>query len=666
MIFKFNFRSKLSKFFVGAQDLNSKVKNVPDLKTFVIPLNLTVCVTTSLLVGNYSLYYLSTRFFNHEWNFEVIDKVIWISALGIGFLTMLSSWRRTRILDRDFFLSFFLLVPSLLIICVSIVAAIPFTKDTAGYFWMGFGTKVFVLLVISIPGVYFLPKITIQFFLKNFIIFLLTLLFLYNYFPVLLQPYWAIEDTFHSAFVLNDVLAQSYDQYPGVNFAPQYTSVYGFVFRLALAPFSIDDNLARVQAAAFFLSFLSCITFILMIILGTKIVPQKLKPFAAFLIIPLTLVSADRGGSTTIAGLFSAVPIRTLSVFLIGLMILRERLTCRWITLLGFVGSLAAINNLDFGVATLFALIISLQFDSKFREQRVAMNFYLLLGVATGLVMFVGISIVSYGQFKIEYLLLFVKAYSTGLGSVPMKYVGPHILLLAIFIGSIAIGSSKLSNDFSQLSGNEKRAARTSLFLGLTAVGSFPYFVNRSIGAGQLQIFLLLAAPLILCTFSLINLDFDFKINRKLATFVFITLVPQALLIGALMQIPDGRSEWKRVLDISNDPFARSFQRIKTAHDSSEDILGEEINLAAVSHGNLYLGGTGMRNISIVASTREVRDISGPIRKQFCDYMQEYVLKDRQKILIEDFLDENGNDPLCAGFSVELELGGQFFIVTLK
>jgi hypothetical protein len=46
--------------------------------------------------------------------------------------------------------------------------------------------------------------------------------------------------------------------------------------------------------------------------------------------------------------------------------------------------------------------------------------------------------------------------------------------------------------------------------------------------------------------------------------------------------------------------------------------------------------------------------------------MQEYVLKDRQKILIEDFLDENGNDPLCASFSVVLELGDQFSVVALK
>ena len=666
MIFKFDFKSKLAKFFAGAKDLNSQFKNAPDLKTFIIPVNLTVCVTTSLLVGNYFLFYLSRRFLRHDWNFEVIDKVIWISVLSIGFLTMLSNWRKTRILDRDFFLSSFWVAPSLLIICISIVAAIPFTRDTAGFMWMGFGPKVFTLLVISIPGIYLLPKIEIPSFLKNFMMVLLTLLFLYNYFPVLLQPYWAIRDPYHAGYVLNEVLAQSQGQYPGANFAPQYTSIYGFILKLVMALISIDDNLARVHGAAFFLSFLSCITFILMIILATKIVPQKLKPFAAFLMIPLTLVSADRGGTTTIAVLFSAVPIRTLSVFLIGLMILKERLTCRWITLLGFIGSLAAINNLDFGIATLFALIISLQFDSKFREQRVAMNFYLLLGVLIGLLTFVCISLVSYGQFKIEYLLLFVKAFSTGFFSVPMKYVGPHVLLMGIFVGSIAIGSAKLCNDFYQLSGNEKRAAKTSLFLGLTAVGSFPYFVNRSIGAGQLQIFLLLAAPLILCTFSLINLDFDFKTNRKLATFVFITLMPQALLIGALMQIPDGKSEWKRVIDISNDPYSDNFRRIRTAHDRAEDILGEKIEVAAVTLGNLFLSGTGMVNISLITEPGDARYFSGQVREQFCAYMQGYVSQNKKKVLIQGFLDSNGQNPLCTNFSEVLVLGDGFSIVALK
>ncbi len=665
MFFRFNFRSKVAKFFAGAKDLNSQFKNAPDLKTFVIPLNLTVCVTTSLLLGNYFLFYLSTRFFRHDWNFEVIDRVIWISVLSIGFLTILSNWRKTRIFDRDFFLSSFLLAPSLLIICISIVAAIPFTEDTAGYLWMGFGPKVFTLLLISIPGVYLLPKIEIPSFLKNLIMVLLTLLFLYNYFPVLLQPYWAIRDTFHSAYVLNDVLAQSYDQYPGANFIPWYTSGYGFVFKLALKLFSIDDNIARVHAAAYFLSFLSCITFILMVILGRKIVPQKLKPFAAFLMIPLTLVSAERGGSTTIASIFSAVPIRTLPVFLIGLMILKERLTCRWITLLGFVGSLAAMNSLDFGVATLFALIISLQFDSKFREQRVAMNVYLLLGVLIGLITFGCISLVSSSQFKIEYLLLFVKAYSTGIGSVPMKYVGPHVLLMGIFVGSIAIGSAKLCN-FYQLSGNEKRAAKTSLFLGLTAVGTFPYFINRSVAAGQLQIFLLLAAPLILCSFSLIKLDFDFKINRKLATFVCITLMSQALLIGALMQIPGGKSEWKRVMDISNDPYSDNFRRIRTAHHRAEGILGEEIQLAAVAFGNLFLSGTGMVNISLVADPGDARFLSGQVVEQFCAQMQAYASQNKGKVLIQGFLDSNGQNPLCTNFSEVLVLGDGFSIVALK
>ena len=661
---KFNYKLNLHRFSVGARDSNSQFINAADLRTYIVSINLTVCLMASLLVGNYFLYYLSTRFFNHAWNFEVIEKVIWISALGIGFLTMLSSLRRTRILDRDFFLSPFLFVPSLLIICVSIVAAIPFTEDTAGYLWMGFGTKVFVLLVISIPGIYFLPRIEIPFFLKTLIVILVSPFFLYNYLPLLLQPYWAIKDPYHSAFVLNEILAQSRGQYPAANFFPQYTSVYGFVFKLAMALFSINDSHLQLHTAAIFLSFLSCTTFILMVNLGTKIVPHKLKSFAVFLIIPLTLVTANDGMAIT--SLFSAVPIRTLSVFLIGLMILKERLTNRWIVLLGVVGSLSALNNFEFGITTLIALIITLQFYPKFREHRVAMNVYLLFGVVFGLATFASISLASYGQFKIEYLLLYVKTFASGFISVPMPYIGAHVLLMGIFVGSIAIGSAKLCNDFSQLSVNEKRAAITSLFLGLTAVGSFPYFVGRSVIAGQLQIFLLFAAPLILSSFSLINLDFDFKPHRKLATFVFITLMPQALLIGALMQIPDGQSEWKRVMNISNDPFSRNFQRIEIAQVNAESTLGVEIEVAAVSFGNFLLSGTDMTNISVINQPSDARSMSGQVRKQFCGYMQAYVSQYRQKILIEDFLDENGNHPLCTNFSVVLELGDQFSIVTLK
>ena len=68
--------------------------------------------------------------------------------------------------------------------------------------------------------------------------------------------------------------------------------------------------------------------------------------------------------------------------------------------------------------------------DAKQGMEMVKMFMNMTRGVLIGLLTFVCISLVSYGQFKIEYLLLFVKAYSTGLGSVPMKYVGPHVLLM--------------------------------------------------------------------------------------------------------------------------------------------------------------------------------------------------------------------------------------------
>lgn len=669
------------RFSKSSHDLDLHNEDDPALILHANSIALTVCITTLFLVGGNSLHfvlaksqnsesayskYSHVRIISHSWNLEFLDKAIWILTLSIGFWTLQASRRTTRAIKKTSALIPKLYAPSTLIMCVSIIAVTPLNKSLLDILWFGFGAKVFLASIMSIPIAYLLYESKFSDRSKVITLVLLTPVFFYTYVPVLLQPIWAIKDHVNSGYVLNEVLAQSNGQFPAANFAAQYTSFYGSILDFTMDVFKVSDPHLRLRSAAIFLSFLSCTTFVLMVIIGFKIVPQRMRFLAAFLILPIALVTVNNGNSGVITVLFSAVPVRTFSVFLVALILIRLSFSIKWIVFLGVVASLSAVNNIDFGFAALIALVIVLQCHPQFGELRLRNNVYLILGILLGFASFVCYSIVSYGDFHFNYFVLFARSFSSGFGSEPMPVYGPHVLLMSVFIGSIAIGSAKLRGEYSQLLVNERRAAVMSLYFGLTAIGAFPYFVNRSVISGQLQIFLLLAAPPLISWFSLVKVKFGLPLSLKSASLVGLSLIPQSLLIGTLAQAPDGRSEWRRVSNISNDPYALGLQRIKDARDIAKNVLGEEIGLGAVAFGNIYLSQIGIDNISLISNPSDARVISGEVRQQFCDYLQYMANENNQKVLVEDFVDLNGSDPLCKNFHVVVDLGDRFTVVKLN
>ena len=266
---------------------------------------LTISIATLFLVGGNGLHfvlaksqdtesgyskYSHVQIIGHSWNLEFLDKAIWILALSIGFWTLQASRRRTRAIKKTSTLIPKLYALSTLIMCVSIIAVTPLNESLLDILWFGFGAKVFLASIMSIPIVYLLYRSKFSDRSKLITLILLTPVFFYTYVPVLLQPIWAIKDHVNSGYVLNEVLAQSNGQFPAANFAAQYTSLYGSILDIAMDVFKLSDPHLRLRSAAIFLSFLSCTTFVLMVTIGYKTAPQRMKFLAAFLLLPITLI----------------------------------------------------------------------------------------------------------------------------------------------------------------------------------------------------------------------------------------------------------------------------------------------------------------------------------------------------------------------------------------
>ena len=649
-----------------------------EMSAYTTVLSITmIVVSATLLLGNlihrlaFQVEYGKAAYDNHaevnlfsfSFNLEIVDKATWLICLLIGCVVLvfgstqkLHSWFLRLSSSKLFF-------GGLFVMSISVLIVSPLHDSMVGVLWFGFGDNVFLATLIAVPIIYYLNQTDLE---SNWLVVARYFLFafvLFNYLPSMLQPLWAIKEPWHSAYVINEVLASRSGQMPTSNFAAQYTNLTGFVFELITRFIPSKSQLFNLHAVSIYLTLLALLTFYMLFVITRKMTSNSVASVIPLTVIGFTLVTPNGVGSGLITQLFSAVPIRILPVYIVGLLLMRDHFLRRHVFLLGVVSSLAAINNLDFGIPVFIATILVMFIHPRiliYRRQNLVM-----FGSGFGFALFayLFLLIAFSGSFRLDYWLLFSGSFGKGFGSIPMPIGGTHVFILGLFCASIAIGVMKTKHSLDDVNEVQRRSAVVSLFFGLIGLGAFPYFVNRSVISGQLQIFLFLAGPLLCATFSLVRIDLKRLRRPSYLLASMLVLFPQALLVGSFMQRPNGGLEWKRVLNVGSNPYSERSSLITSAVSLGEMTLGRDIKFGLISQGNIYLYDLHLTNISLIDDPADAWQIGGGLRRQVCSLLDQSVERESDFILAENFFDTNGPEQLCEGYIEVLGLGNGLSII---
>jgi len=607
--------------------------------------------------------YSQVNLLSYGYKLETVDKLTWLSCLTVSFIALLKSLKFRNSKCHLRFTNELIWIAGLFVMALSVLVVSPLNASLDGVLWFGFGDKVFLATCFAMPIAYSLNLknqntnwITIfKYFLFVFV--------LYDYLPTLLQPLWAIKDPANSSYILNEVIAPFKGQIPTFNFAAQYTNLFGFVFQFIAKIFLIDSQLGILQAASIYLTVLVFLTFCVLFLIGKKITSGNIASIFPIGMIMLILVTPSGVPSGIITNLFSAAPIRVLPVYLVGILLLRDRFSRGHLILLGLLTTLALINNLEFGIPIFIATLIVMLFHPEiliYRWSNFSMFFF---GSVAAFFSYFCMLKIQTGVFISDYWLLFASSFGKGFGSEPMPLGGIHIFTLGVFSASIALGALKIKRFDTNMPNHERRAAIVSLFFGLVGLGAFPYFVNRSVISGQLQIFLFIVAPLLCSTFSIVQLDF--KANRRSGYLLAsaLLLFPQALIVGSYLQRPDGGVEWTRVVSFASNPYSEKINLITALISSVESTLGQKIEYGLISQGNMFLFDSHLKNVSLIDQPSDARYIGAKLRVEFCSFLDSEIKSKDSNILAEGFFAENGLDPICEGYVQILDLGKGLTII---
>lgn len=603
---------------------------------------------------------------------EIVDKIVWAGSLSCaGVLLMLALFAGGRAYLERPIRSVLPLMIGVTGLFLGISWVEPFEGITV--YWFGFGTQVLLFVIALIPALYLLLENPDQRLIRYIGLASIALV-LVVYLPSVIQPMWGVIDLAHSYYIFNELLAPTQGHFPLGQQVPQYTSLFG----LPLAPIwwafpaAVNGVHRTGMVVTAYLTTLALLTVAGSAFLAFRVLPEKIRSLALLLTVPLILVKVQPPTTAlgSIAALFSAIPIRTLPVVAVALLLtyFARQGSLRRSAVIGLVCGSAALNNFEFGVPCAIAALLALWIGSLSSRTAARVLGSFALGALTPIVLFT-LFLYSAGQsMQWSYWTAFALSFGSGFGAVPMPLVGPHTLILAILISGAVVGAYRLRLMPEMQVGPAdvimRRAAFVSLFFGLAGLGSFGYYVGRSVVSGQLQVFLLYIAPIISAELALVTiprLGAKPRWSRVAATAMI--LLPAALAVASVVQAPDARQEWSRVA-LTNKTAAEtailqteSTDLTRLAADARAALGGVKL-VAAVSYGNYMEALTGLENFSAIDRPAEAWQFSEGVREAVCSRLSEAA----GPILVEGFVNPNGG-VLCPGFSMTLRMSDTYSII---
>jgi hypothetical protein len=307
---------------------------------------------------------------------------------------------------------------------------------------------------------------------------------------------------------INDVLGPVAGKVPDSTYIPQYTALYGWLF-VPFKPFL--SPVALVGAISIVFTLLDFATVVLTVRLVKRILGIRGYLLATALVVPITYVTSQHLGASSIAGLFQEVPIRLLSGFLIiatGLtdlvLLYRGTERPRRLLLIGVLCGLVSWNSQDFGVTATIVYGVMILFGATSSVRKHACGVW-LTGLLTGLASY-PLALLAIGSpLNVSFVATFVRLFGSGLGSAPMQVPGPVLVVMPIILCSAATGWALMRNRHREGMTNAllDQATITLTFVGSWSVLCLVYYINRAYADGQLQTMLL---PSAVCIAALLSI----------------------------------------------------------------------------------------------------------------------------------------------------------------
>ena len=425
-------------------------------------------------------------------NSESIDQGIYLASLVLGFvfvfLLKMKKLPNPPMLAINLFIFLGIFVLAIMGIEKHPTMDPKFLHDL----WLGFGIYVLVMTLLLTPFIWTILLAPSSKRTHRITLTIMAVLISGLALPAMLQGGNSIIDTYHSEYVINELLAVPAGNIPYVDFIPQY----GILYTWLIAPFSsfLQPN-ELVTLGLYLMSAGGIVAVALGVWLTYKAMNKRSLSLAILLVVPFTLVSKFPGRDdfpSTIIALLSAVPVRLVIGMALGMILLEEILgkSSKFrIYLLGIISGLSLWLNLDFAIAAsgIVCLYVLLFLDKR---RRVAF----ISSFSTGALLYpVAISIFGF-EFRWNSIGFFVVQYTGGFMAEPIQTPGPVFIILPLITSLFFASTYPLYQERFRkkpIPAELRRAVLTANFFSLWSLIGFAYYLNRSYASGQMQILFL-------------------------------------------------------------------------------------------------------------------------------------------------------------------------------
>jgi hypothetical protein len=498
--------------------------------------------------------------YRNKENLELFDQIIYVAHFSLILVFFLRNFHKSKAIN------ILLSISAILILLFGVITTDVYEQSGIKLveLWSGFGISVFIVLMIITLG-FFLTKKSTSFnlVLKSSTLKVTTLLVISCIYGLSLwQTKDSIIDFGHTKYILNESLALSAHRIPYSNFIPQYSISYNIFTFIASKFMDIDKQLDFLMILLFLFSVLAIVLAITIASIAFK-TNRIMFPF--LIIVPLTLLTPGLTRSSTfgsIASLFSGIPVRLFPVIILFLLYFNlflkntkaKNYSIRSV-FVGILGGLVIWNSPDFGLVGVASLYISIILTKLFNKRiKVLQTFYLSAGVLLGLALYPALLTFLGYKINLDYLAFFTRQFGAGFSSQPINPLGPIIvifpLLFILLSFHFIIGFNAKHNEKFLLINSF-----TGVFFSIFCILSFPYYVNRSIVSGQLQLYLLpISISLAILIGLLIQSNYfkdllsNFKEKNYYNTLVNLPIVILCVLpISTLILFPNPKIELTRI-----------------------------------------------------------------------------------------------------------------------